>query len=121
MWATWLVAGVALAGVAFMLRFLAALLHENARSVCYRVVPVRQEMTKEQPLGVLPSVYFDDDGRPTEINRADYRRELLENEHYGKEKPTAGFVVLGVHPVFVGWGRSSIHPKRGDAFREPWL
>jgi hypothetical protein len=39
----WLVAGIALAGAAFMVRFLIALLQEGAPSICYWVVPVRQE------------------------------------------------------------------------------
>jgi len=40
MWASWGIAAVALAGAAFMLRFLIALLREGAPSVSYCVVPV---------------------------------------------------------------------------------
>jgi len=112
MWATWVVAGVALAAVAFMLRFLAALLRESAPSVFDWVVPVRHEMKKEQPFRVLAGIYCDDDGRPTESDCGDYRCELSENEHYAKEKHTTGLMALGVHPVSVGWSRRSIHPKR---------
>ncbi len=119
MWAASLVTGVALAAVAFMLRFLAALLREGAPSVCYRVVMVGREPEKDEPLRVLRGIYFHDDSRATESDRGDYRCELPENEHYAKEKRTAGLVDLGVHPVSVGWSRRSIHPKRGYVFREP--
>jgi hypothetical protein len=121
MWATWVVAVVALAAVAFMLRFLTALLREGAPSVCYRVVMVGSELEKDEPLRVPRGIYFDDDGRATESDRGDYRCELLENEHHAEEKRTARFVALGVHPVFVGWSRRSIHPKPDDRFREPRL
>ncbi len=47
MWAALVVAGVALAGTAFMLRFLFALLREGAPSVCYWVVPVRRGSVRE--------------------------------------------------------------------------
>lgn len=116
-----MVAGVALAAVAFMLRFLAALLRENAPSVCYWVVPVRRETEKEQPVRVLRGIYFDDGGRAPKSDRGDYRCELLENEHYAKEKHSAGLVALRVRPVLVGWSRRSIHLKRGYVFREPRL
>lgn len=43
MWASLMIAAVALAGAAFMLRFLIALLREGTPSVCYWVVPVRVE------------------------------------------------------------------------------
>ncbi len=46
MWATWVVAAIALAAAAFMLTFLIALLREGAPSVCYWVVPVRREPRK---------------------------------------------------------------------------
>jgi hypothetical protein len=47
MWAAFAVAAVALAGTAFMLRFLIALLREGAPSVCYWVVPVRRRTLRE--------------------------------------------------------------------------
>ena len=47
MWATWVVAAIALAATAFMLTFLIALLREGAPSVCYWVVPVRREPKRE--------------------------------------------------------------------------
>jgi hypothetical protein len=43
MWAAWVVAAIAWAGAAFMLRFLIALLRESAPSVWYWVVPVRRD------------------------------------------------------------------------------
>ncbi len=73
MWATWVVAVVALAAVAFMLRFLAALLREGAPSVCYWVVPVCRELKKkEEHLKVSRGIYFDDDCRATESECGDY-------------------------------------------------
>jgi hypothetical protein len=48
MWAGWVVAAIALAATAFMLRFLIALLREGAPSVCYWVVPVREEPQLEK-------------------------------------------------------------------------
>jgi hypothetical protein len=47
MWAAWVIAGIALAGVAFMLRFLIALLGEGAPSVCYWVMPARPRAERE--------------------------------------------------------------------------
>ena len=47
MWAALMVAAVALAGTAFMLRFLIALLRESAPSVCYWVIPARQTPRRE--------------------------------------------------------------------------
>ncbi len=43
MWETWIVAAIALAAAAFMLKFLIALLSEGAPAVCYWVVAVRTE------------------------------------------------------------------------------
>ena len=59
MWATWVVAAIALAAVAFMLTFLIALLREGAPSVCYRVVPVRREPEREL-VEILSSNCMDD-------------------------------------------------------------
>jgi len=121
MWATWVVAAIGLAAVAFMLRFLMALLRENEPSVCYWVVPVRQETEKEEHLKVLRGIYSDDDCRTTEGDRHDYHLELLENEHHAKKKFTSGLMVLDVCPVSDHLGRRSIHPKRGYVFGEPRL
>ena len=49
MWASWGIATLALAGAAFMLRFLIALLGEGAPSVSHCVVPVHRG-TDEQML-----------------------------------------------------------------------
>jgi hypothetical protein len=121
MWAPCLVAGIALSAVAFMLRFLVALLREEAPSVCYRVVMVGREPKKNEPLRVLRGICFDDDGRTTESNRGGYRSELSENEHDAKEKRAAGLVAFGVHPNLVGGRWRSIQLKRGYVFREPRL
>jgi len=122
MWATWVVAAVALAAVAFMLRFLTALLHESARTVCFWTVPVRRETEEEEHLGVLAAgVNFDDHGRAMESDHGDYRWELLENEHHAKAKCTAVLVAFGVHPVSDLLDPRPIHPKRGYVFREPRL
>jgi hypothetical protein len=116
MWAAWIVAAIALAGAAFMLRFLIALLGEGAPSVCYWVVPVRTE--KKGHLGVLCGIYVDDDYRATESGRSDYRLELLENENYAKQECSSGLIALDVRPVSNRFGWRSIHPGRGYVFRE---
>jgi hypothetical protein len=59
MWATWIVAAIALAATAFMLTFLIALLREGAPSVCYWVVPVRRE-PKRELVEILSSNCMDD-------------------------------------------------------------
>jgi hypothetical protein len=59
MWASWGIAVVALAGAAFMLRFLIALLREGAPSVSYCVVPVTRG-TEEQ---ILKPMSVDDEWR----------------------------------------------------------
>ncbi|MFZ0137140.1 MAG: hypothetical protein WAK89_08785 [Candidatus Sulfotelmatobacter sp.] len=118
MWTSWVVAGVALAGVAFMLRFLAALLRENAPSVCYWIVPVRQETEKEKPLKVLRGIYFADDCRAMESDRGNYCWELLENEHHANQECISGLMALGLRPVSDTSGRRSSQPKHGYFFRE---
>jgi len=60
MWATLVVGTVVLAGVAFLLRFLLAMLREDAPSVCYWVVPVRRAREREM-LEVLSSDDVEDD------------------------------------------------------------
>ncbi len=116
MWAAWIVAAIALAGAAFMLRFLIALLGEGAPSVCYEVVPVRTEPEKNGHLGVLCGIYSDGDCRAIESGRGDSRLELVENENYAKEE-CSGLIAIDVRPVSnrVGW--RSIHPGRGYVFR----
>ncbi len=118
MWAAWIVAAIALAGAAFMLRFLIALLGEGAPSVCYWVVPVRRETEKNGHLGVLCGIYFDDDCRATESGRSAYRLELVENENYAKEEYSSDLIVLDVRPVSNRSRWRSIHPGRGYVFRE---
>jgi hypothetical protein len=60
MWAGWVVAAIALAGAAFMLRFLIALLREGAPSVCYCVVPVFPDPEREALKGLNRSRLEDD-------------------------------------------------------------
>jgi hypothetical protein len=118
MWAAWVVAAIALAATAFMLRFLIALLRESAPSVCYWLVPVHRELEKEGELRVLRGIHFDDDCRAAESDRGDDRLELMENEHhasehYAEEKCTSGLIALAVRPVpdYLVW--RSIRPSRG--------
>ncbi len=118
MWAAWIVGAIALAGAAFMLRFLIALLSERAPSVWYWVVPARRERVKKGHLKVLCGIYFDDDCRAIESGRGDYLLELVENEDYAKEKCSSGLIARDVRPVSGGLGWRSIHPKRGSGFRE---
>jgi len=117
MWAAWVVAAIAFAATAFMLRFLIALLRENAPSVCYWLVPVSRELEKERYLRVLGGIYFHEDCRPTESDRGDYRLELVENEHHADEKYTSGLVTLAVRPIPDNVVWRSIEPSRGNAFR----
>jgi hypothetical protein len=56
MWASWGITAVALAGAAFMLRFLIALLREGAPSVSYCVVPVARVTEKQ----ILKPMNLDD-------------------------------------------------------------
>jgi hypothetical protein len=115
MWAAWVVAAIALAATAFMLRFLIALLREDAPSVCYWLVPVLEPEKEQQPKA-LRGIYFEDDRPATKSNRGDYRLELMENEHV-MQQCTSGPTALTLRPVpdDVVW--RSIQRSRGDAFR----
>jgi hypothetical protein len=118
MWAAWVVAAIALAAAAFMLRFLIALLSEGAPSVCYWVVPVRREPQKEGHLEALSGICLDGSCRATESDRGDDRLGSLENENYAKEERSSGLIALDVRPVSDGLGWRSIHPRRSSVFRE---
>jgi hypothetical protein len=118
MWGASVVAAIALAAAAFMLRFLIALLSESAPSVCYWVVPVGGEPEGKEHLRVLRGIYFDDDCRATGCNRGDYYLEFLENENHGKEECTSGLIALDVRPASARLGWSSIHARRGNVLRE---
>jgi type VI protein secretion system component VasK len=115
MWAASAVAVVALAAVAFMLRFLTALLREGAPSVCYWVVPLCRELKKEEQFKVLRGAYFEDDCRATENERGDYR---LEAEYHAKEKCSSGLIALDVRPVSDSLGWRSVHARHGYFLRE---
>jgi hypothetical protein len=121
MQATWVVTAVALAGAAFMLRFLIALLREGASSVCYLVVPVRRGPKKVVHLKAVRGVYFDDDCRAAESDRSARYLNLLEDEHYAKGKYSSGLIAVDVGPISDGLWRRSIHPGRGNVFRQHWF
>jgi hypothetical protein len=121
MWAAWVVAAIALAGAAFMLRFLIALLSEAAPSVWYWVVPVRREPEKERHLRVLRDIYSDDHCRATESGCGDYRLELMENKHHADEERTSGLIALTVRPVPDNVVWRSIQPSRGNVSLGRWL
>ena len=122
MWAAWIVAAIALTGAAFMLRVLVALLGEGAPSVCYWVVPVRTEVLREvvgaRGGSYVSSKYVEDDCRVPEHNRGEYCVELLEKENYAKEERSSDLIAFDVRPVSGAVGWRSIHPRRGDVFRE---
>jgi hypothetical protein len=117
MWGAWVVAAVAVAGAAFMLRFLIALLGEGAPSVCFWVVPIGSEPQREV-FEALSANYVEDDCRARECNSREYDVEFLENDNYAKEKCSSGLIALDVRPVSGGLGRRSIHSKRGYGFSE---
>lgn len=94
MWATWGVAAVALTAVAFMLRFLIALLLEGAPSVCYWVVPVRRE-PKGEMIEVLSSNI--DDGRWVLSEPA---AEVLPPANFAAVRPRRKLGAAG-NPIFV--------------------
>ena len=103
MWAPWVVAGIALAAAAFMLRFLIALLREGAPSVCYWVVPLRPEQADE--CGAMECEPGDD-------------QEFLENAGHAEKEYGSGLITLDVRTVSSGLGCGSIYPRGGYTFRE---
>jgi hypothetical protein len=122
MWAPCLVAGIALSAVAFMLRFLVALLREGAPSVCYWVAPVRRGIEREakteeeRDLSFPSVVYIDDVPASTASDRGDYYLEL-ENENSAKEY-ASDLIAFDVRLVSDGLGRRSIRSRDRNAFRE---
>jgi hypothetical protein len=117
MWAAWVIAAIAWAGAAFMLRFLMALLREGAPSVCYWVVPVRREPGKEVHLKALGGIYFDDECGATEWSRDELSVEFLENGH-AKEKYDSDLISLDVHSAAARLGWRSIYSSGSSVFRE---
>jgi hypothetical protein len=115
-----MVAAIALGGVAFMLRFLIALLRERAPSICYWVVPVRREIEretrkeKERHLGFPSSIYVDEGYRSTE---SDHLYLKLENENRAKEY-ASGLIALDVHTFPNGLGWRSIRSRGRNAFHQ---
>lgn len=121
MWAAWVIAAVALAAVAFMFRFLVALLRESTPSVCYWVVPVRRGLRKQMRLETPSGTYFEDNRRATEYNRGACCLELLENQGHVKEENTSDLVTLDLRPASFHLGWRAIHPSRGNVFLRRWL
>lgn len=117
MWAGTVVAAIALAAAAFMLRFLIGLLRESAPSVCYWVGPVRQEFGKKVHLKVLGGTYVDDDRCATECSRGDYNLESLELKGHAEEECSSDPTALDVRPASAHSVWRSIHPSRGGVFR----
>ena len=116
MWPAWVVAAIALAAAAFMLRFLIALLREGAPSVCYWVVPVRRGQEKEVHLKALGGIYFEDECCATHPD--DYHLEFLENEGHAEEKYDSGVIALDGRPADARLGWRSIYSSRGYGFRQ---
>jgi hypothetical protein len=120
MWAAAMVAAITLAGVAFMLRFLMALLRESAPSVCHWVAPVRREIErgtetkKERHLGFPRGIYVDEASRSSESDHGDCCLEL-EKENGAKEY-ASGLIALDVRPVSDGLGWRTIRSRGRKAF-----
>src|SRR5271154_1637064 len=95
MWTAWVVAAIALAGAAFMLRFLIALLREGPPSVCCWVVPARGAPEKECHQKAVRGIYFDGNCRAARDGSA--RCEgLLEKESYANEEFHSGLIAFDV-------------------------
>jgi hypothetical protein len=120
MWAAGVVAAIAFAGVAFMLRFLMALLLESAPSICSWVVPVRREIewaaeaAKQRDTGFPGGIDVDEDSCWSESDHGYYYLEL-ENQNGAKEY-ASGLIALDVRHVSSGSGRRSIRSRGCNAF-----
>jgi hypothetical protein len=111
MWEAWVIAAIALAASAFMLRFLIALLREVAPAVCYWVVATRRDLDADE--GCVERNYD-----APECNRGVCSLQLLvENEDHAKEVRASGLISLDVRPVSDSLGWRSIR-KGVDVFRE---
>jgi len=110
MWAAFVVAAVAMAGTAFMLTFLIALLREGAPSVCFSVVPA----CPRPPRGDIEALSGDDvrdkswawsrvgvaQGDPSAIKPARIAEQLLQQ----KEFPNGRTLVrLRIEPTSLPW------------------
>jgi hypothetical protein len=114
MWATLVIAAIALTGAGFMLWFLVALLRECAPSV----VPVRRERQKERDLGNLGGIYVRENGRAIESGCGDYSLGSVGKENYAEEECSSSLIAFDVRPVTNRLGWRSIYPRRGYVFRE---
>jgi hypothetical protein len=117
MWATWIVAAIALAAATFMLRFLVALLREGAPSVCCWVVPVRRG-SQSETLGAARENYVDDEFRASACGRMEGYLEFLEKENYAKEECGSGLIAIDVCPASASMGWGSSYSRRGNLFHE---
>ena len=109
MWEAWVIAAIALAASAFMLRFLIALLGEGAPSVCYWVAAVRCNPEAAASIENCDA---------SECNRSVRWPELLvENQDHAKKVRTSDLIRLDVRPVSHSLAWRSIR-KGVDALRE---
>jgi hypothetical protein len=120
MWAAWIVSAIALAGTAFMVCFLVALLREGPPSVCYWVAPVRQVRDKEVSPSTLRGISFDDDSHLASCPILQ-PVELLENENYEKEECSTDLIVFDIRRVPDSFSGRSVYTRRGHIFRERGL
>ncbi|MFZ0813887.1 MAG: hypothetical protein WAM78_00135 [Candidatus Sulfotelmatobacter sp.] len=111
MWEASVVAAIALAAAAFMLRFLIALLREGAPAVCYWVVTVRRNSEVDES-------YVDKNYHVPECSRSEWWTELLvENQDHAKEVRASSLISLDVRHVSARLGWRSIR-KGVDVLRE---
>jgi hypothetical protein len=111
MWETWVVAAIALAAAAFMLKFLIALLSEGAPAVCYWVVAVPRKPEADDSC-------VDRNYERLESDRDVCWAELLvENQDHAEEVRASSLISLDIRHVSDSLGRRSIR-KRVDILRE---
>jgi hypothetical protein len=110
MWGAFVVAAIALAAAAFMIRFLIALLREGAPPVCFWVVIVRRDPEADES-------YVDKHDTPECNHSVCWPELLVENQGHAKEVRASGLISLDVRHVSAGLGWRSI--RRGvDVLRE---
>lgn len=110
MWEAWMVAAIALAAAAFMLRFLIVLLREGAPAVCYWVVTVCRDSEADES-------YVDKYDTPECNLSVSWPELLVENQDHAKEVRASGLISLDVRHVSASLGWRSIR-KGVDILRE---
>lgn len=110
MWASVVVAAIALAAAAYMLRFLMALLFEDGPSICYLVLPSYRELDTEKSSSSLRRIDFDEKCRATEVsgNTSD---DLLGKRNYVEENYFSGRIVFDVRSVSNGCGGRTVFSR----------